>query len=472
MNSIYWHDYETTGIDPARDRPLQFAGLRTDENLEEIGEPLTLYCRPPRDRLPNPVACLVTGITPQEADSRGVPEPEFIARIVEELSRPGTCGAGYNSLRFDDEVTRYTLYRNFFDPYEREWKHGNSRWDIIDMLRLTRALRPEGIHWPEGENGGTSFKLEHLTAANGIAHEAAHDALSDVRATIAMARLVRDKQPKLYQYVYEHRLKHQAARLIDLAARKPVLHVSSRLPRENGYTALMIPLCQHPVNKNAVIAYNLSADPAPLLELDAASIRERLFTPAGELPETVARIPLKAIHLNRCPVLATPKLLDNEAARRLGIDLSACEDHWYRLKGADLAKKLGEVFALPPMDADTDAELALYAGFLDNADRDLLPAVREASPDELAAGTFPFRDSRYRELLFRYRARFYPQTLGAEEQHQWEEFRYRQLTEPGDGYLSMDEYHQSIDRLEADPALSNRDRATLAALREWGDSLL
>ncbi len=75
-------------------------------------------------------------------------EAEFIARIHAELAHPGTCGVGYNSIRFDDEFTRYTLYRNFYDPYAREWQNGCSRWDIIDMLRLTRALRRRGSSGP------------------------------------------------------------------------------------------------------------------------------------------------------------------------------------------------------------------------------------------------------------------------------------------------------------------------------------
>jgi len=190
-NTFYWHDYETFGVDPAKDRPSQFAGLRTDEELNPIGDPLVIYCQPQRDILPSAQACLITGITPQLAMEKGIPEPEFIHAIHRELSLPGTCGVGYNSIRFDDEVTRYALYRNFFDPYQREWKNGNSRWDILDMLRLTRALRPEGIEWTDHEPGRPSFRLEHLTAANGIAHEAAHDALSDVTATIAMAKLVK-----------------------------------------------------------------------------------------------------------------------------------------------------------------------------------------------------------------------------------------------------------------------------------------
>ncbi|MAT51837.1 MAG: exodeoxyribonuclease I [Porticoccaceae bacterium] len=469
MNTLYWHDYETTGIDPARDRPIQFAGVRTDENLDRVGEPLTLYCRLTRDVLPHPQACLITGITPQVAMREGLNEPDFIDRIHRELSAPGTCGVGYNSLRFDDEVTRYTLYRNFYDPYEREWRNGNSRWDIIDMLRLTRALRPRGIQWPDGEDGAPSFRLELLTAANGIRHEAAHDAMSDVYATLAMARLVRSHQPRLYQYVYDHRVKHKVAGLIDLANRKPFLHVSGRLPRENGYLALMAPLCQHPVNKNAVVSFNLMQDPDILENLDSEQIRDRLFTRNEDLEEGRERIALKAVHLNRCPVVATPKLLDAESARRLGIDLERCERHWQRLRTLDVTAKLHRVFQRPAETGPGDVDAALYEGFIPDADKALLARIRGAAPEQLSGG-FPFTDRRFNELLFRYRARHFPDTLSDTEAHDWEEYRYHVLMEPPPGRLGLEGYFAELDRLES-ATTRDRDREVLNALRAWGESL-
>ena len=236
-NTLYWHDYETFGVNPRWDRPAQFAGIRTDEDLNEIGEPMELFCKPVRDILPDPVSCLITGITPQIAEAKGIFEPEFIARINAEFSVPGTCGVGYNSLRFDDEVTRHTLYRNFYDPYVREWRDGNSRWDIIDLSRMTYALRPAGIEWPRHEDGRVSFKLEQLAAANGLGHESAHDALSDVRATIEWARLLKEKQPRLFGWLYKLRDKRQADDQLDLIQRTLVLHSSGMYPPETGCTS-------------------------------------------------------------------------------------------------------------------------------------------------------------------------------------------------------------------------------------------
>jgi len=473
MNSIFWHDYETTGTDPAIDRPLQFAGLRTDEALNPVDEPLTLYCKPSRDTLPNPVASLITGITPQDAERLGVAEPQFIAAIHQQLARPGTCGAGYNSIRFDDEVTRFCLYRNFFDPYQREWQNGNSRWDIIDMLRLTRALRPEGIVWPDHDDGSPSFRLEQLTAANGIDHEAAHDALSDVRATIALARLVKERQPRLYDYVFQHRLKRRVTALLDVRRRTPVLHVSARLPRENGYTALMMPLATHPQNRNAVIAFNLNADPEPLLELAPDELRQRLFTPGDQLPTGVERVALKGIHSNRCPVIATAKLLTPVIAERLGIDLQRCERHRQRLQFADLGDKLTAVFSNQPAgEDDIDVECALYRGFLADRDRPLLAAVRSASPDQLRSPGFEFSDGRYRELLFRYRARNFQESLDQRELQQWQAFRAQRLQQGVGGAPGIEQYRRELAALAADPALSPRDRAVVDALREWGKNII
>ncbi|WP_461515868.1 exodeoxyribonuclease I [Porticoccus sp.] len=472
MNTLYWHDYETFGIDPSRDCPSQFAGVRTDENLNIIGEPLSIYCQPPIDRLPSPMACLVTGITPQKAREQGIPESVFIEQVYRELSQPGTCGVGYNSIRFDDEVTRYTLYRNFYDPYEREWKHGNSRWDIIDMVRLARALRPEGIEWPNYEDGSPCFKLEQLTQANGISHESAHDALSDVMATIAMARLVRDKQPKLYQYIYEHRLKQKVAALIDLKQQTPFLHVSGKLPRDNGYTALMVPLAKHPSNSNAIICFNLQGDARALLDLSPEQIRERLFTRADDLPEGVERLPLKNVQINRCPVVATAKLLDEAAAERLGIDLQRCERNRQLLQGCDLSTKLAAVFSGQEFDRTDDVDRRLYDGFLGDSDRLLLSEVRRASSVELAADRFHFGDERYQQLLFLYRARNYPESLNEEELHLWEEWRFNRLTSPSSGYLCLETYHSEINQLLAKADVSERDRALLHALQEWGDQIL
>lgn len=472
MQTFYWHDYETWGANPAQDRPSQFAGVRTDLDFNIIGEPLVEYCQPAPDLLPQPEACLITGITPQLAQQKGLRECEFVAKIHKELSAPGTCGVGYNSIRFDDEVTRYALYRNFYDPYAREWQNGNSRWDIIDMVRACRALRPEGIEWPLNGDGKPSFRLEHLTAANNLKHEAAHDALSDVYATISVAKLIKTRQPKLFDYLFKLRDKREVAALLNVAQKKPVLHVSGMFPAERGCLALVMPIAQHPTNANEIICFDLSADAELLLELSAEEIRRRVFTAQADLD--VERIPLKTIRSNRCPVVATEKLLDEAVAQRWQIDRARCEASAKKLAGAvGLAEKLHEVFTAPQREPLTDPEQMLYSGgFFSNADRATMNRVRAASAKQLATQSFVFEDKRLPEMLFRYRARNFFETLSADEQADWQEFCVLRLTDRSAGAsIVLAEYRDELRRLQAQPDLDESKRVILRELSLYADAI-
>ena len=472
--SFYWHDYETWGAAPAVDRPAQFAGLRTDLDFNPIGEPLVVYARPADDFLPQPQACMITGITPQLAREKGAPEADFFRFIHEEMMRPGTCSLGYNSLRFDDEVTRYGLYRNFFDPYEREWKNGNSRWDMIDVIRLTRALRPDGINWPEREPGISSFRLEDLTAANGIEHAGAHDALADVKATIALARLVRDRQPRLFDYVFGNRDKQQLASRLNVRAGQPVLHVSARYPARLGCIAAVVPLAMHPRNRNGVIVYDLRTDPTPLLQMSAEEIRTRLYTATAELPEGVERIPLKVVHLNRAPVLVPMATITDQAREQWQMNEQDEQRHLAVLREAHgLEQRLAEVFgAGEAFPAQSDPDRDLYGGFLSDDDRRRCERVRRATPEELRALHAGFEASKLEELLFRYRARNWPETLDADERGRWEEFRRDRLCNAtGGASIVLDEYRKQLSRLAIDTELSVQQRAVVDALIDWPEEL-
>ena len=478
--TFYWHDYETFGADPARDRPVQFAGQRTDAELNPVGEPLVIYARPADDYLPHPDACLVTGITPQLALEQGLRECDFIARINKELAAPGTCGVGYNSIRFDDEFTRYTLYRNLFDPYAREWQNGNSRWDIIDALRTAYALRPAGIEWPLHDDGLPSFRLQDLTAANGIDHAAAHDALSDVTATIGMARLLRERQPRLFDYLLGLRNKRSAADMLDIEKMKPVLHVSGMFGATRHYTGLIVPLLAHPGNRNEVVCYDLDVDPRDLIELDADALRERLYSRADHLPDGISRPGLKSVHVNRSPVLAPARMADAQTAARLGLDGERCRHHlallrrWRESDPGGFHGKLAAIFAPRDWPGDDDPDTQLYGGgFLSDSDRRVLDGLRQMAPDALAAARPRFEDARLPELLFRYRARNYPQTLDVEERERWDEFRLYRLSGEAPGYpRGLESYQDDLDqRLLALPTTAPQ-RAVLEALQAWGDTLL
>ncbi|MDH5300262.1 MAG: exodeoxyribonuclease I [Gammaproteobacteria bacterium] len=473
QKTLYWYDYETFGANPMYDRLVQFAGVRTDEDLNIIGEPLMMYCKPADDFLPQPISSLITGITPQKALLEGIPEAEFIRRINAEFSQPNTCVLGYNNLRFDDEFTRYSLYRNLLDPYAREWRDGCSRWDLLDVVRMTRALRPEGIVWPSNDEGRPSVRLEDLTKANQVSHESAHDALSDVYATISIARLIKEKQPKLYDYAYQNRGKNQVLKMLNLREQKPVIHISGMYPVEQGNMAIVVPIANHPTNKNGVMVFDLSHDPTPLFKMNVEEIHERIFTPTAEMAEGVDRLPIKTVHANKCPIIAPMTTLSGAQAKKYGIDLNVIRNHLAILtSGAPLNKKLQQVLNSTEFEKRTDPDYMLYGGpFFSQDDRARMDQIQQLSPQQLADHQPVFDDKRLPEMLFRYRARNWPESLSVAERAQWDEFRAERLTKQEGERLNFAAFFDEIERLRAEPDRLGPDWAILDELESYGKAL-
>ncbi|KGG83554.1 MULTISPECIES: exodeoxyribonuclease I [Comamonas] len=474
-HTFFWHDYETFGAQPRYDRPAQFAGIRTDDQLNEIGEPVMWYCQPANDYLPDPQSCLITGITPRRALEEGVPEHEFAALIEAELAQAGTVGVGYNTIRFDDEITRFMFWRNLIDPYAREWQNGCGRWDLLDVVRMVYALRPEGIQWPTKEDGTPSFRLEDLARANGLLHEQAHDALSDVRATIALARLIREKQPRLFDFAFGLHKKDGALREMGLPATqehaRPFLHVTGMISPARGCLGVMWPLATHPTNKNEVICWDLAADPAELSGISIEELRLRLFTRQAELPEGVTRLPIKSIHVNKSPmVVGSLKTLSPAMAEKWGVDMELAMQHAAIARDLpDMSAQWKAVFtreAGEPLDADQD----LYGGFVGNEDRRRLERIKRLSPQELALDKTGFDDARLTELAWRYRARNFPQTLDAGELQRWEQHRAACLIEGQGGARTAEQMFTMIDALSE--SVDERGEEILGDLYDYGSNLV
>jgi exodeoxyribonuclease-1 len=471
--TFFWHDYETFGRVPRRDRPSQFAGVRTDAELNEIGDPAMWFCRPAPDTLPDPESVLLTGILPQQALQQGLAEHEFAARIEAELGQPGTIGVGYNSIRFDDEVTRHLFWRNLIDPYAREWQNGCGRWDLLDVVRCTWALRPEGIEWPKHEDGRVSFKLEHLTQANGIGHEAAHDALSDVRATVALARLIRQRQPRLWDFCL--RLHKKDAVLAEIGAHRPFLHLSGMYPAERGCMAIVWPLAAHPTNKNELIVWDLAHDPAELATLDAEAMRLRMFTRQDDLPEGVARLPIKTIHINKSPLVIGNLKTLGAAAERWQLDVPAAMLR--AQQAAALAPQLAalwpQVFARPAPAGTPDVDEDLYGGFVGPNDRRTLQRLRELPAAQQAARRPAFDDPRLEELLFRYRARNFPELLDEDDRVRWLQHCSERLHHGAGGTLTLAAFLERVDALAEAAAERDDERAQaiLEALVDYAEGI-
>jgi exodeoxyribonuclease-1 len=470
--SILWYDLETFGLEPRYDRIAQLAAVRTDERLDATGERMLLYCKPTPDYLPSPQACLVHGITPQYANEAGLREYDFATALRAAMSEGGTTSAGYNTLQFDDEFVRNLLYRNLYDPYEREWRNGNSRWDLIDLKRAARDLRPEGLVWPEGEDGKPIFTLGALAKANGVSHESAHDAMHDVLATIDLARLVRARQPKLYEWYWTHRTRDSLRPLVDLVDRTPLVHSCAAYTSDKGCTTVVAPLSIDPENRNQLVAIDLRFDPSDIVGLPVEEIRRRVFTRATELE--VERVPLVRIRLNRCPFLAPMSTLSDAAASRLGLDVAACKEHLGFIKAErDLLQKMVAVFEMrEPPEESADPDLRIYAGgFFPERDVEAFAVAHERIASKGAAEAkaslykMRFADDRPAQMLRRIYARNFPETMSAAEAARWREFCASQLQLPPlAGATDLATYGKIVSQRLENPDTPARERGMLMEL--------
>jgi exodeoxyribonuclease-1 len=469
--SFLFYDLETFGADPRTTRIAQFAALRTDADLNAIEAPISLFVQPADDLLPSPAATLITGITPQRAMAEGMNEAAAFARIFEEMARPDTCTLGYNSLRFDDEFVRCGFFRNFYDPYEREWRNGNSRWDLLDVLRMAHALRPDGIEWPLREDGAVSFRLEHLAHANGVREGDAHEALSDVLALLGLARKLKQAQPKLWDYALRLRDKRHVAQLVDPVRMLPVLHVSQRYPASRLCSAPVVPVARHPKIDSRIIVFDLEQDPEALLTLSPDEIADHLYTPTADLPEGAVRVALKEIHVNKCPVVVPWEHLRAPDFARLSIHREQSEQRAQQLRdaGPALAEKVRQVYAATRERAANDVDGSIYDGFLGDGDKRKFATVRSLPPAMLGKHEFAFTDPRMAELLFRYRARNWPETLDDAERQRWNDYRRQRLArDTGRSEYTFDAFFAEIAALRTVHAAHGAKLALLDALEDWG----
>lgn len=471
--TLYWYDFEAGGANPRVDRPTQFAGIRTDEELNIIGDPLVHYCQQTPDYLPHPEACLITGITPQKTLQQGIPEARFSDLIHQQFSQPETTIAGYNNIRYDDEMTRFMLYRNFYDPYAYSWQNNNSRWDLVDLVRACYALRPDGIEWPVNDKGLTSFKLEQLSMANNIEHAQAHDAMSDVYATIGMARIIKEQQPKLYAWYWQLRRKAQVQKLLDeaMVQSKALVHVSSHYGTEQGNLSWIYPLAYHPEQANTIIAWRLDKNPENYRNSTTVEIRQLLFTPKNQFAESQERPGLISISINKCPFLAPLNTLTAERALSFNLDWQLAESRLQLLQQDPSLRQHLVNALIEPADnapAPDDVEQQLYSGpFFSEQAKSQMEIIRSSSPEQLASLALDWDDARLPELLFRYRARNYPHTLSQPEVERWRQHCKTRLTEGGKHRLSMDEFVLRLEQLAEEHEQNSRNMAIIKALANY-----
>lgn len=472
--TFYFYDLETSGIDPRKSRIMQFAGQRTDAALQPVGEPDNILIKITSDILPEPDAVFITGITPQQTLTDGITEAEFLRYFSESIAIPGTTFVGFNNVRFDDEFLRYLHYRNFYDAYEWHWQDGRSRWDMLDVIRMTRALRPDGIEWPLDANGKATNRLELLTSANKLDHYKAHDALSDVYATIAIAKLIRQKQPKLFDYLLQYRDKKEVEKLV--VKPEPFIYTSGRYSTENEKTTVAISLAPHPIQKGSVFVYDLQHDPTPFANMTPAELAVLLGKYRFE--EGELRLPVKQLQFNKCPAVAPMAALRPQDAKRLGIDLSRVHTNAERLLAlGDFSDKIQEAVRIHEKQRQTsfvvdakDVDAQLYEGFFNDSDRAKMRTVRASDKNTLADLHLDFDDNRLEQLLWLYKARSYPESLNPDEQAKWNEYRLNKLLSGGE-QSNMARYFARLNEVAAQSSSPDK-QYLLEELRLYGESIM
>jgi exodeoxyribonuclease I len=469
--TFYFYDLETSGINPRTSRTMQFAGQRTDMDLNPIGEPDNILIKMTHDVLPDPDAILITGITPQQTHLEGISEAEFLKYFTKEIATGNTIFIGFNNIRFDDEFIRFMLWRNFYDSYEWQWKDGCSRWDLLDAVRMTRALRPEGIKWPYGPDGKPSNRLELISSINELLHESSHDALSDVKATIAVAKLIRQKQPKLFEYLLGLRNKTTVEALVTNG--QPLVYTSGRYASEHEKTTVAA-MVSNPISRPGALMYDLRINPEPLLKMSAGELAGLWQTSAKDEPV----FPVKLLSYNKSPAIAPLNVLDPESQKRLGLDMQVIGKNLKTLQSnAGFSKKLSEAFEMTtPKDQsalifdELTVDTKLYDGFVSDADKIKMSAVRAAEPAELTADNFEFSDERLKLLLPLYKARNFPKYLSDQERVWWEAFRSKKLVDGGENSFAA-KYFNRINEISASK-IDYEKRYLLEELNLYGQSIL
>ncbi|HET9850491.1 MAG TPA: exodeoxyribonuclease I [Candidatus Saccharimonadales bacterium] len=468
MSSFYFYDLETSGVSPRRDRVMQFAGQRTNRDLKPIGQPDNFLIKLTADILPDPYAVLITGITPQQTLASGITEAQFLRHFTDKIATSDTIILGFNNVRFDDEFMRFMLWRNFYDAYEWQWKDGCSRWDLLDLVRMTRALRPDGIKWPYAPDGKPTNRLEFLSAVNKLTHINPHDALSDVMAAIDVARLIKAKQPKLFDYLLNVRGKQKAAALVGRG--EPLIYTSGKYSSEHAHTTLAVKIADHP-DRSAAIVYDLRIDPKDFAELSPKELAEKWSAYGKDAPY----FPAKVLAYNRCPAVAPANVLDAKSAKRLDLSEAKIAKHLKALP-EDFGDKLVRALELINKERQTEmvvdpakVDEQLYDGFVNGADKLKMSAVRAASAEAIDGLHIDFNDDRLNALLPLYKARNFPASLQPDEKAAWDKFKTQKLT--GGKVDLLAQYFKKLDELSSRPALADAEKFVLEELRQYGGSV-
>jgi exodeoxyribonuclease-1 len=429
------YDFETTGLNPRYDQPIQFAAVLLDANLVEM-ETLNLRARPQKHIIPVPSALATHGKSIDEIFAASLSQYELMAEIETKVHAwtPATF-MGYNSARFDDEFLRHSLYGALRQPYVIQLR-GNARGDVLRAAQLARVLDPGSLVVPV-KTGKPSFGLETLAQANGYTGHDAHDALGDVHATAHILRTIAHRASSTWELF--SRLTDKNAVREMLQSREFVIlveHFGATIARP------VAPICANSDYAAEWLGIDLSTDPMPILGLSPE-----------ELASAFAR---EKRHLCRIRTNAMPLVVPGEhpAATRL-LPANVASEVGERLKALRAERGFGERVAIAARlgrreyPKATYVEDLLYEGgfFPLDADVDLVTAFHFSDPAAKLRIVDSLSDARARQLGRRIIYNDYPDLLSSEEHARMDQERITRLWCSDGPWTSVDAALAEIENL-------------------------
>lgn len=386
MSDLVVYDTEANDKDPRHGQITQFGAIRADMDLNELEE-LNLRVRRLPWVVPMPEALRVTGMDPRDLEGPGTVSEYEASGQIEKFLVPGygvqRVNLTFNGIRFDDEIIRTMLFRNLRNPWFSSGKL-TTKVDLLNLVQLVHSIDPEAVVVPRDEDDKLKWKLDRLCPANGIAIDA-HDALGDARATLALARLIKERAPWAWAIALDCGLASKVESLLEGAVKtgRPIY-----LFTHFGAPEIIPCAVLGTDRKKKWIMADLRCEQRPT---EPGEIAEALFTRGTPFP--VIRSNSGPLIVDAAIAAKMDKTIDPSgiAAKAMEIKLS---------KGLrDKAVEALNSCAYESTDAVATSESRIYAGFIPERDKPSMTKFHRSTWEERTG--IQFSDDRLRDFAAR-----------------------------------------------------------------------
>ena len=447
-----FYDFETTGISPSFDQPLQFAAILVDGNFQEV-ERINLRCRLSRHIIPSPYAMLVTGLKPEQLIDSNLPSLFEFSQSLSQLIRRWTPAVwiGYNSINFDEMFLRHLFYQNLHADLYATQSNGNTRFDIMKAMQIIWLKHPDLFTWPQNDKGDLVLRLDQLAPANGFSAHNAHDALGDVEATIYLAERIAEANPTLWQAMLNNRFRQQS--LEHLTTFKPmemIVRYGGQVPK-----SIIGCYCGQVKGSNSMVGF---------FDLEAASPTE-IYHDEDALREAITNSPkiIRSVNLNAIPNLLELKTPSNQHLQSAQF-IADHPDLQARISAllAERLKTMGEQDVY-------NVEDKIYHGFYSVSDKRLLAQFQNITWGERHQMLSQFQDQRLQELGLRLIATNVPELLTKEQLQDFENAcKEKWSMQDETPWMSIAKFQSELDQIQEIGVYDDQTINALASfLKDW-----